>query len=310
MSVIIFDLDSTLAYRDYDTIAPAPAAWLREHRPRRVAIATNQGGVGLRYWMESGGFGEPEKYPMETAVRTRLATITDAVQAITGGQVRVYVAFRYYSQKGNWSPTPPGREAEPEWSEAWRKPNPGMLLQAASDFGVALADCLYVGDMDTDEAAATAAGMAYMDEKQLFGRVVTVSYRRSWPIEWLKPHERIGLDVAATYGRFEAALRDSLMMYHHVLGVQFEQIEAGADYDFSFDEASTAVMEHEIALRGIRDMDINRYWLVYTSAEEHAEALANHPQCYPGLTYELMNVYGLSADEAIALRDKVRGGDA
>lgn len=67
------------------------------------------------------------------------------------------------------------------------------------------------------------------------------------------------------------------------------------------------MLEHEIALRWIRDMDINRYWLVYMSAEEHAEALATHPQYYPGLVYELMNVYGLSADEAIALRDKARG---
>jgi hypothetical protein len=304
----IFDLDNTLASRDRDTLSSAPAAWLREHRPQRVAIATNQGGVGMRYWMDSGGFGEPEKFPTETAVRTRLAAIADAVRALTGGQVRVYMAFSYLSQKGNWSPTPPGREAEPEWSQAWRKPNPGMLLQAAADFGVSPEQCIYVGDSisnGSDEVAAVAAGMAYIDEKQLFGRVVTVSYRRSWPIEWLRPHERIGLDVAATYRRFEQALRDNLMVYHYILGIEFEPMDE-ADHDFHFDEASAAVLEHEIALRWIRDMDINRRWLVYLTAEEHAEALANHPQYFPSLTGELMDIYGLSAKEAIALRDKAR----
>lgn len=42
----------------------------------------------------------------------------------------------------------------------WRKPAPGMLLQAARDWNLDLARCFLVGDRETDMAAARAAGCA------------------------------------------------------------------------------------------------------------------------------------------------------
>jgi len=42
-----------------------------------------------------------------------------------------------------------------------RKPQPGMILQAASEFGVDLARSVLVGDMDTDIQAGRAAGLAH-----------------------------------------------------------------------------------------------------------------------------------------------------
>jgi D-glycero-D-manno-heptose 1,7-bisphosphate phosphatase len=42
----------------------------------------------------------------------------------------------------------------------WRKPNPGMLLQAASDFDLDLAQCVLVGNDMRDMEAAAAAGIA------------------------------------------------------------------------------------------------------------------------------------------------------
>lgn len=42
----------------------------------------------------------------------------------------------------------------------WRKPAPGMLLQAAKDLDVALARSLLVGDSEHDIVAAQAAGLA------------------------------------------------------------------------------------------------------------------------------------------------------
>jgi hypothetical protein len=48
----------------------------------------------------------------------------------------------------------------------WRKPAPGMLLDAAAEFAdsfVGIPDMVYIGDMDTDRQAATAAGCRYLD---------------------------------------------------------------------------------------------------------------------------------------------------
>lgn len=42
----------------------------------------------------------------------------------------------------------------------WRKPRPGMLLQAARDLGLDLGQSLMVGDSENDMAAARAAGLA------------------------------------------------------------------------------------------------------------------------------------------------------
>jgi D-glycero-D-manno-heptose 1,7-bisphosphate phosphatase len=41
----------------------------------------------------------------------------------------------------------------------WRKPRPGMLLQAADDCGISLADSVLVGDAMTDIEAGAAAGI-------------------------------------------------------------------------------------------------------------------------------------------------------
>jgi D-glycero-D-manno-heptose 1,7-bisphosphate phosphatase len=42
----------------------------------------------------------------------------------------------------------------------WRKPNPGMFLQAARDFGLDLATCALIGDGMRDIEAAAAAGIS------------------------------------------------------------------------------------------------------------------------------------------------------
>jgi D-glycero-D-manno-heptose 1,7-bisphosphate phosphatase len=42
---------------------------------------------------------------------------------------------------------------------AWRKPNPGMFLQAASDLSLHLSGSAVIGDQSTDIAAAAAAGI-------------------------------------------------------------------------------------------------------------------------------------------------------
>ncbi|HEY9626850.1 MAG TPA: HAD-IIIA family hydrolase [Coleofasciculaceae cyanobacterium] len=47
-------------------------------------------------------------------------------------------------------------------SGLFRKPQPGMLLYTMQDLEVEAKDCLMVGDLDADEAAAKAAGIPFM----------------------------------------------------------------------------------------------------------------------------------------------------
>lgn len=46
-----------------------------------------------------------------------------------------------------------------EADHPWRKPKPGMILQAVEDFGISLEGALLVGDKWSDIAAAEAAGI-------------------------------------------------------------------------------------------------------------------------------------------------------
>jgi D-glycero-D-manno-heptose 1,7-bisphosphate phosphatase len=48
----------------------------------------------------------------------------------------------------------------PDEGCACRKPQPGLLLQAAQDFGLNLSNCVFIGDSITDREAAQAAGCA------------------------------------------------------------------------------------------------------------------------------------------------------
>jgi D-glycero-D-manno-heptose 1,7-bisphosphate phosphatase len=43
----------------------------------------------------------------------------------------------------------------------WRKPRPGMFLQAAGDFGISLADSVLIGDRMSDIEAAAAVGIRF-----------------------------------------------------------------------------------------------------------------------------------------------------
>jgi D-glycero-D-manno-heptose 1,7-bisphosphate phosphatase len=42
-----------------------------------------------------------------------------------------------------------------------RKPNPGMILKAAQDFGLDLSNCILVGDKESDMKAASTAGVGH-----------------------------------------------------------------------------------------------------------------------------------------------------
>lgn len=174
ISLVIFDVDGTLAESFTLNLLPRVKDFFDlifqagcPQRPK-IAIATNQGGVGLRYWMELRHFGKPESYPTEESITNRLR---DLVSALVGDTtLPVYTSFRYRNKQGNWSPVPADRVKDPRWSETWRKPEPGMLLQSMLDASVGPEQTLFVGDSQDDRDAARAAGCSFMDASTFFAR--------------------------------------------------------------------------------------------------------------------------------------------
>lgn len=193
--LIIFDLDGTLADRDSGELLPrvkdffAGANMLGDEF--QYAIATNQGGVGMRYWMESEGFGNPEKYPTEADIVARINQVVSAINepfvskplkdSLAFGfaaSFMVYICYRYESSKGKWSPFPKeaireGNVVDPKWIRFNRKPDPGMLLAAMDDVKVLPVNTLMVGDRPEDEEAAKNANCDFMWADEFFGRGVS-----------------------------------------------------------------------------------------------------------------------------------------
>jgi D-glycero-D-manno-heptose 1,7-bisphosphate phosphatase len=50
-----------------------------------------------------------------------------------------------------------------------RKPKPGMILSLMSEFGASPAEVIFVGDAETDKAAAEAAGIEFIWASEFFG---------------------------------------------------------------------------------------------------------------------------------------------
>ena len=101
-----------------------------------VIIATNQSGIGR------GLYGEAE-----------YTALTDWIHA-EFGRNGVAIAASYHCPDHPTEGIGPYRRDNP-----WRKPGPGMILQAAADLSLDLARCWTVGDRDSDIVAGRAAGV-------------------------------------------------------------------------------------------------------------------------------------------------------
>lgn len=165
---IIFDLDGVLV-RSFTT-KPLPGAKERiaalKVQGVPIAIATNQAGPLWRYVTGD------QKYPDAAQIVDNFRTIIDALGlqdvhwfvSIGDKRVQEMVGFqRYQVAYAEIYPSlmNPFRECLHIGSHEWRKPAPDMLLAIARHFNVNPANCLFVGDMETDRQAAAAAGMQF-----------------------------------------------------------------------------------------------------------------------------------------------------
>lgn len=144
---VFLDRDNTLIHNDGDLGDPNAVrlvdgvpAGLKQLRQAGFALVviTNQGGVAR------GKFTEEDV----DAVHQRIAVLVDEQSQSTHMIERFYYC-PYHPE----ATVPEYRRDHP-----WRKPHPGMILQAAHDMGLDLANSWLVGDQERDIHAGRAAG--------------------------------------------------------------------------------------------------------------------------------------------------------
>ena len=145
---IFLDRDGTLVPDDANAGIPARvtlvdgvAPSLRRLRDAgfRLVVATNQGGVAR------GRFSESDV----DAVHARLSELLDAQTGLKRTIERFYYCPFH----------PKGIIPEYTREHPWRKPRPGMLLQAAQDMELEVERSWLIGDSPRDVAAGRAAGL-------------------------------------------------------------------------------------------------------------------------------------------------------
>jgi phosphoglycolate phosphatase-like HAD superfamily hydrolase len=307
----IFDVDGTIAMSYEDKLLPEAAKFFEtfDWTNDRMALVTNQGGVGLRYWLESGQFGEPEKYPTKETAWNRLHILREQIVGEHVDRCPIFACFAYQSKSsGKWGPTPfdTWDYTPNEWSQYWRKPSPGMLLAALDYYMASSEDTVFIGNSDEDKQAAEAAGIRFVDEHEFLKPHYVFTYRPDILVDWLTDEQRVGLDMAATTKRFRYLVNKSLngSSEHRDVTEFIEDNDLELGYMVEPDELG----QHD---RWIGDIFINCDWLVYESAEAHAKAMANalnqsavnHAVVLPVI---LSTVYGIGGKEAYALVEKYK----
>jgi len=135
---VVEDTEYLCRVQDIVMIAGA-AAVIAAANQRGVAavVVTNQAGIGRGYY----GWAEFER--VQQAIISTLAA--------DGARLDAVYACAHHPQ---------GRDGFAHPNHPARKPNPGMLLQAASDLAIDLKTSWLVGDKAIDVAAAKRAGLA------------------------------------------------------------------------------------------------------------------------------------------------------
>ena len=103
-----------------------------------IIVATNQAGIGRGYFDEA-------------AYQALTQWMCERFRREGAPLARVYHC-PYHPQHG---------VGAYKADHPWRKPQPGMILQAASDFGISLADSVLIGDRISDIEAAAAADIRF-----------------------------------------------------------------------------------------------------------------------------------------------------
>lgn len=173
--VIGLDVDKTIAGFNSDVLYEAFEYWLQFHWSGQILfLITNQGGPACH----AAGWGD--QYPTVGSVVGRLAGLIKQIKSAQPTvPVWLHICWAYKDRNGKIMLPEPGNywEADkPEeytWDE-WRKPGPGMILDAIKKTGVEKKEFVYIGDAHDvhnhgkadDLLAAKAAGVDFIAVEQ------------------------------------------------------------------------------------------------------------------------------------------------
>ena len=192
-ALIIFDVDGIITIPHTGQLLPGRREFFRslwQWSKLKIALATNAGGVGFRHYLETERPAwltekSPEEqaaqlaiYPTQAEAEAQIESVALAIRRATrelkpfSTAIQIYISFIWRFKNGGYIATPPGIDKDPRWLQSYRKPGPGMLLQAMNDTGVSAAETLMIGDRSEDAEAAQAGGCNFAWAKDFFGEVV------------------------------------------------------------------------------------------------------------------------------------------
>ena len=162
----IFDLDGTLV-ESYGVrpLEGAPARLAQLHAEGHLlAVATNQAGPA---W---GIATRDAKYPTPESLGERFQEIAEVLPALAtapwfvavGDQRLSLGASDYTALIQTFQDAAGSLDIRLSADPAWCKPEPGMLLAACAAYQQHPSAAFYIGDSETDAAAAAAAGMSFL----------------------------------------------------------------------------------------------------------------------------------------------------
>ena len=148
-----------------------PPGVLRADAPR-LALVTNLGHLASK---TRPGAEAPWEVAEVRAVLAGLSARLASELGISPQQMSGLLGQPYVSYRAESAPPPAAGAAEEaliarEWSEAWCKPRPGMLLASMAEAGVHAHEALMVGFDYVDREAAHAAQTNYVSQEHLLGR--------------------------------------------------------------------------------------------------------------------------------------------
>lgn len=161
--LFLFDIDGTICDQGSTIIYPAALDFFAR-TSADIAFVTNQGGPACH----DAGWDFSDKFPSFEQVEERLQTIVRSIPLLSNYAVYVAYAWKVKSTGKIIVPASDRFIFSASIDESWRKPNPGMLLQAMKDFRVKPSECLMIGDRDEDRGAAIAAGVAFLRAGEFF----------------------------------------------------------------------------------------------------------------------------------------------
>ena len=172
----IFDLDDTLVQRD--TIIPLPnrleVLETISNNNNRIYIATNQSGPAWRIYSENLRKKDYKKYPifefsmLRLGYLTKLFNVNYCLAALIPGNEFVAKAIRNELQCPEEIRSLLNGKILLSYRLDWRKPKGGMLDFIMDENNLNREDCLFVGDLPSDEQAAKNAGIAFQHAKEFF----------------------------------------------------------------------------------------------------------------------------------------------